>query len=938
MTLREHPREHADPRVDVIGCRGNGLHGKALAERCPCHDRARPDLRPAIASEPHHDGCQITARMSAQNIEQDRQYGRWKAALDLLGEPLARLGCGVEREHPDPGGDGLDARLGRRSKCGPPCPRSDGCEGECQEHDVGQTGAHAMSIDAPVRSLSACVVFLVAASGVASVRLGRCIGGPKPMRERDSVRTAASVRATSPGCSCDLLLTLSTRDPVRSLLAAEGLSHASILSEQDTMHGELAPEPADWRVRLAQRGAKSGDLEQLLAIVRSADSHAYQLLERAGVCCARLRRQVIERLRELGGSGLREGAVLRGTDLDRRPPRTTRRVSETERPVRTPRVPQTMRPGDVPHTTETPPVRESARSVRSEPRPGRLLRTRPQPTPEPETRSEPSGETRRRLVSIATSELAPLHGRERDLPRLADALMRRSPRAPLLVGPHGSGRSLLAKHLAGILPHPVFHLDATRYDDEDELHEDLDAIAEAGGVAIFDDVDRVPAETAPPFLGALTQRWVCGRPRLLTIASPEGHARLASWAPGAMETLDVITIDPLTGPALVAAVKAAAPAVLQAHGLELASDAKLGELTRLADRYLAGLAMPARALDLLDLSCARTVRERHAQVRRSTWVDIVSERSGLPPERIELRGDQDVLDLEHKLARSVVGHEHVTRTVAQLIRRNRAGFGSCRPVASVLLLGPSGVGKTEIAKALCSTLFERPDALVRLDMSEYAESHAVARVVGAPPGYVGHEQGGALTDPLLHRPHCVVLLDEIEKAHRDVHQLLLQVFDEGRLTDGRGRTVDFRHAVIIMTSNLGADRIHLRDDADVMLEDEVLEAARKAFPVELWNRIEAPLVMQPLDRDAMTRICRRLARTSSDRLFRERGIRYALSDEACGRLVALAGRDPTLGARPLRHLLTREVEAPIADAILRGQLRAGTQVEVHHERGRFRLR
>jgi ATP-dependent Clp protease ATP-binding subunit ClpC len=272
------------------------------------------------------------------------------------------------------------------------------------------------------------------------------------------------------------------------------------------------------------------------------------------------------------------------------------------------------------------------------------------------------------------------------------------------------------------------------------------------------------------------------------------------------------------------------------------------------------------------------------------------------------------------------------------VRRNRAGFGSNRPVATVLLLGPSGVGKTEIAKALCGALFEREDALVRLDMSEYAESHAVARIVGAPPGYVGHEHGGALTDPLLQRPHCVVLLDEIEKAHRDVHQLLLQVLDEGRLTDGRGRAVDFRHAVLMMTSNLGADRIVHHDGHSRMLETAVLEAARAAFPVELWNRIEAPLVMQPLDQASMVQICRRLARASSDRLFRERGIRYALSDVACTHLVRLAGRDPSLGARPLRHLLTREVESTIADAILRGQLRAGTQIEVHHDGRRFALR
>ncbi|MGB1014513.1 MAG: AAA family ATPase, partial [Nannocystaceae bacterium] len=351
---------------------------------------------------------------------------------------------------------------------------------------------------------------------------------------------------------------------------------------------------------------------------------------------------------------------------------------------------------------------------------------------------------------------------------------------------------------------------------------------------------------------------------------------------------------------------------------------------------LGGLAMPGRALDLLDLSCARTLREGKTTVTRETWVEIVSERTGISSARIEGHGQQEVLDLEGVLARQVVGHAPVLETLARLIRRNRAGFRSDRPVATALLLGPSGVGKTEVAKALCAALYEKPSALVRLDMSEYAESHAVARIVGAPPGYIGHERGGALTDPLRERPHCVILLDEIEKAHRDVHQLLLQVFDDGRLTDGRGRTVDFRHAILIMTSNLGANCFTGKNRRRLD-SSEVLETARRAFPVELWNRIEAPLVMQPLSRDELTRICQRLARNSSERLFGERGIRYTLAPEACQELVAACGQDAALGARPLRHLLTRRVESKIAEAILRGELRAGTKVEVTVKAGEFDL-
>jgi ATP-dependent Clp protease ATP-binding subunit ClpC len=223
-------------------------------------------------------------------------------------------------------------------------------------------------------------------------------------------------------------------------------------------------------------------------------------------------------------------------------------------------------------------------------------------------------------------------------------------------------------------------------------------------------------------------------------------------------------------------------------------------------------------------------------------------------------------------------------------------------------------------------------------MSEYAEAHAVARVVGAPPGYVGHEQGGALTDPMIRNPHRVILLDEIEKSHRDVHQLLLQVFDEGRLTDGRGRTVDFRHAVVIMTSNLGAELMLSpldADDGEPCEDDDVLGQARAHFPVELWNRIEAPLVLRPLSREQMLAICRRLITSSSARLTRDRGIRYRVDDAAIEQLIDRAGVDPALGARPLRHLLGREIESLIADQILRGRVRAGDEAVVSFADGRL---
>ncbi len=773
------------------------------------------------------------------------------------------------------------------------------------------------------------------------------LAGPLEPGARPSRRPAPRERGHR--CSCELLIELSRSEPVRALLGEYGVGDQELARHHAELHGEIASEPADWRLRLAQRGGSRNrsELDQLLAIVRTAESHAYQLLERAGIAGAHLRKLVIERMRVLGPTTfarqskrpVRLSARAEAPQYGATEPRSVRRPSPTRAAETTSRRrPTDDLPGDPPPVDQEE-VQGQADAERREEltSPGAAERRRP------------------KVLAIDPAALPPLHGHERLLPRLADSLLRSSPRPPLLVGAPGSGRTLVASHLARVLDRPVFLLSAPSYESEGELRHDLAIVAKSSGVALLDDLDRLLADAPPEYLGVLSQIWTSGRPPVLTILSHEGRSRLSSWLPGFAASLDVIDMPALEGEDLRAAIKLAAPAVLDGHGIHLATDARLSELARLSEGFLGGpLALPGRALDLLDLSCARIAREGGETVRRDTWVDIVCERTGLPRERVQGQGGQDMLDLEAELSRRVVGHDGVIHTLAQLVRRNRAGFGSQRPVASALLLGPSGVGKTEIAKSLAAALFDRDDAMLRLDMSEYAEAHAVARIVGAPPGYVGHEQGGALTDPLLKQPHCVVLLDEIEKAHRDVHQLLLQVFDEGRLTDGRGRTIDFRHALIIMTSNLGSDQLLEGESSDPIKakakariksktskrgrsqsasqaspeEEAVLRAARAAFPTELWNRIEAPLVLRPLGRRDLSRICHRLVKSSSDRLFAERGIRYELSDEACDLLLERCGDDASLGARPLRHLLARSVEPLIADAVLRGRVRAGMRLDI----------
>jgi ATP-dependent Clp protease ATP-binding subunit ClpC len=283
-----------------------------------------------------------------------------------------------------------------------------------------------------------------------------------------------------------------------------------------------------------------------------------------------------------------------------------------------------------------------------------------------------------------------------------------------------------------------------------------------------------------------------------------------------------------------------------------------------------------------------------------------------------------------------------------VLRRNASGFRSRRPIGSFLLLGPTGVGKTETAKAIAECLFHSPHAMTRLDFSEYAEAHAIARLVGAPPGYIGHDGGGQLTEAVRKRPYQVLLLDEIEKAHRDVLEAFLQVFDEGHMTDGRGRTVDFTNVVIAMTSNLGSDvaqpstrgRIGFggpggRDKRDTRAYEEALgAAARSALPPELYNRIDEVLAFAPLDRADVAEVARRMLRALGEELAAARGVNLDVSDAAVEALLDAGGFDPELGARPMRRAIGRLVEAPIAEMLLKGELERGdvamVVAEEHH--------
>jgi ATP-dependent Clp protease ATP-binding subunit ClpB len=306
---------------------------------------------------------------------------------------------------------------------------------------------------------------------------------------------------------------------------------------------------------------------------------------------------------------------------------------------------------------------------------------------------------------------------------------------------------------------------------------------------------------------------------------------------------------------------------------------------------------------------------------------VVSTWTGVPVSRLMEGEMQKLVHLEEALHRRVVGQDEAVNAVANAIRRSRAGLSDPdRPIGSFLFLGPTGVGKTELARALAEYLFDDERAVVRLDMSEYQERHTVSRLVGAPPGYIGFEEGGQLTEAVRRRPYSVVLLDELEKAHGDVFNVLLQVLDDGRLTDGQGRTVDFRNTIVIMTSNLGGAAFRDPTIPADKRREAILEDVRAFFRPEFVNRVDEIVVFDPLDRDQLREIVDIQVRLLQERLAR-RSLSIELTDAARDHL-ASAGYDPSFGARPLKRLIQREVQDPLAMRLLSGEIVEGDRVVV----------
>ena len=368
---------------------------------------------------------------------------------------------------------------------------------------------------------------------------------------------------------------------------------------------------------------------------------------------------------------------------------------------------------------------------------------------------------------------------------------------------------------------------------------------------------------------------------------------------------------------------------LERARLEMETARRANDLARMSELQYGKIPELEKQLeDALKAEVSETTLVRN-NVTDEEVAEIVSRWTGIPVSKM-LEGEKDkLLQMEEIVRERVVGQDEALTVVANAIRRSRAGLSDPkRPIGSFLFLGPTGVGKTELTKALANFMFDTDEAMVRLDMSEYMERHSVSRLIGAPPGYVGYDEGGYLTEAVRRRPYSVILLDEVEKAHPDVFNVLLQVLDDGRLTDGQGRTVDFRNCVIVMTSNLGSQRIQelAGEDNYEEMKSSVMEVVSQHFRPEFVNRIDDVVVFHPLGREHIRKIVDIQLGYLHHRLA-ERDMTIVLTDAARDRL-AEAGFDPVYGARPLKRAIQQQVENPLAQEILQGRFKPGDTIEV----------
>lgn len=563
-------------------------------------------------------------------------------------------------------------------------------------------------------------------------------------------------------------------------------------------------------------------------------------------------------------------------------------------------------------------------------------------------------------------ELDPVIGRDTEVDRVIQILSRRTKNNPCLIGEAGVGKTAIVEGLAkkivdGDVPYElmdkhIFSLDLPsmiagskyRGDFEEKMKSVLETAEENSNIILFIDelhtvVGAGAAEGALDAANILKPKLARGKIQIIGATTTPEYRKSIEKDSALERRFQSIMVEPPNEAHAIEIMRGLRGAYENHHHLKI-SDEALVSAVMLSARYIQDRNLPDKAIDLLD-EAASFVRLKGTHedkvLTKNDIAKVVAQITGIEVESLTQDECDSLLNLEEKLAERIIGQEEAVSAVTRAIRRSKIGLKDPnRPIGSFIFMGPTGVGKTELTNVLAATVFAKKDSIVRLDMSEYMEKHSVAKLVGSPPGYVGYDEGGQLTEKIRRKPYAVILLDEIEKAHPDVFNILLQILEDGRLTDSQGRVVSFRNTIIIMTSNLGADKMTERKLCGFAVDTKAQESSAKLdikkaikdlFRPELINRVDEIIVFNRLSDDNILEITRHMLQGLKDRAT-ELGVAIEFSNSAIRRIAA-EGFDLEYGARPLRRVIQKEIEDRLADQILLGFINEGDSIMCDYDKG-----
>ncbi len=556
------------------------------------------------------------------------------------------------------------------------------------------------------------------------------------------------------------------------------------------------------------------------------------------------------------------------------------------------------------------------------------------------------------LAEAMSGKIDPVLDRDHEIDQLIDILNKRRSNNPILVGEAGVGKTAIIEGLAlrmahneaprGLENRTIIALDygsmlcgtQLRGAVQERMKKIKDEVRNASGhiILFLDEIHSwLGANSSDPNSdAALELKIALSRGELMCIgaSTPQELRRAFNADPAFEHRFDFIEVK---APSPETSIKIIQNGIINQyaahHDVTYEADA-IREAVRLTERYVQERSLPDKAISVLDRAGSLCERSGETEVTAKHVAQVIAQIAEVPVERLLMSERQKLLKMEEILGKRLIGHEDNVSKISNVIRRNHAGFGAQRPIGSFLFLGPTGVGKTETAKVLADYLFGSSRNIVRFDMSEFMEQHAVAKLIGSPAGYVGYEDGGLLTEALRKRPYQIVLFDEIEKAHPDMWNILLQILDEGRLSDSKGRHVDFSNTVIIMTSNLGAADVMKASQTGIGFAYEnkltakdadniIISTAKSRFSPELWNRIEEKLVFHPLTIHEIELIAHLLLADSAKRLKADKRVELSFNEAAIiPYLIQNGGFDPDYGARPMRQTIQKLVESRVAEWII----------------------